>query len=141
MINTINVNIISIEAKIFSGLAKFIILPGKEGELGIYPRHTPLITHINPGVIRIKTYDQIYEELIFVAGGFLEVQPDCVTVLADTAVRAEDLDEAKAIQAKKIAKEALVNRHSKIDYISAQAQLAIAAAQLSAIQRLRYKRS
>jgi len=115
-------------------------LPGEAGELGIYPRHTPLITRIKPGAVRIRVPGQAHEEFVFVAGGLLEVQPDAVTVLADTAIRGADLDEAKATAAKQLAEEALVNRDSDIDYASAQAELATAVAQLAAIHRLRQKR-
>ncbi|MGB7479646.1 MAG: F0F1 ATP synthase subunit epsilon [Burkholderiaceae bacterium] len=140
MANTLHVDVVSAEAEIFSGEAEFVVLPGEAGELGIYPRHTPLITRIKPGAVRIKVPGQAGEEFVFVAGGLLEVQPDNVTVLADTAIRGADLDEAKAIEAKKQAEEALVNRSSKIDYATAQAELAVAMAQLAAIQKLRQKR-
>ena len=140
MANTIHVDVVSAEALIFSGEAEFIALPGEEGELGIYPKHTPLITRIKPGAVRIKVVGQAEDEFVFVAGGLLEVQPDSVTVLADTAIRGEDLDEAKAIEAKKQAEEAMVNQESKIDYAKAQAELSVAMAQLAAIQKLRQKR-
>jgi len=140
MANTLHVDVVSAEAEIFSGEAEFVVLPGEAGELGIYPRHTPLITRIRPGAVRIKVPGQATEEFVFVAGGLLEVQPDTVTVLADTAIRGADLDEAKATEAKKMAEEALVNRESKIDYAAAQAELAVAIAQLAAIQKLRQKR-
>jgi F-type H+-transporting ATPase subunit epsilon len=140
MANTLHVDVVSAEAEIFSGEAEFVVLPGEAGELGIYPRHTPLITRIRPGAVRIKLPGQATEEFVFVAGGLLEVQPDTVTVLADTAIRGADLDEAKAIEAKKLAEEALVNRESKIDYAAAQAELAVAMAQLAAIQKLRQRR-
>jgi F-type H+-transporting ATPase subunit epsilon len=140
MAHTIHVDVVSAEEQIFSGEAEFVALPGEAGELGIYPRHTPLITRIRPGAVRIKLVDRAEEELVFVAGGILEVQPNSVTVLADTAIRGADLDEAKASEAKKLAEEALVNRESKIDYAAAQIELAVAVAQLAAIQRLRYKR-
>jgi F-type H+-transporting ATPase subunit epsilon len=140
MAHTIHVDVVSAEALIFSGEAEFIALPGEEGELGIYPKHTPLITRIKPGAVRIKVVGQAEDEFVFVAGGLLEVQPDSVTVLADTAIRGEDLDEAKAIEAKKQAEEAMVNQESKIDYAKAQAELSVAIAQLAAIQKLRQKR-
>ena len=140
MAHTIHVDVVSAEEAIFSGEAEFVALPGESGELGIYPRHTPLITRIKPGAVRIRIPGQAQEEFVFVAGGLLEVQPDRVTVLADTAIRGADLDEAKASAAKKLAEEALVNRDSKIDYASAQAELATAVAQLAAIHRLRQKR-
>ena len=115
-------------------------MPGEAGELGIYPKHTPLITRIKPGAVRIKVAGQAEDEFVFVAGGILEVQPDTVTVLADTAIRGKDLDEAKATEAKKLAEENLHNAEGKIDYAKAQAELAAALAQLAAIQRLRLKR-
>jgi F-type H+-transporting ATPase subunit epsilon len=137
MAKTIHVDVVSAEEEIFSGEAEFVALPGESGELGIYPLHTPLITRIKPGAVRIKVAGQPNEELVFVAGGLLEVQPHSVTVLADTAIRGADLDEAKATEAKRLAEEALVNRDSKIDYAAAQAELAVAMAQLAAIQKLR----
>jgi len=140
MAHTIHVDVVSAEEQIFSGMAEFVALPGEAGELGIYPKHTPLITRIKPGAVRIKVEGQAEDELVFVAGGILEVQPDAVTVLADTAIRGKDLDEAKATEAKKLAEEALVNKGAKIDYAKAQAELAVAVAQLAAIQRLRQKR-
>ncbi|MDO8179561.1 MAG: F0F1 ATP synthase subunit epsilon [Undibacterium sp.] len=140
MANTIHVDVVSAEELIFSGEAEFVALPGESGELGIYPKHTPLITRIKPGAVRIKVPGQAEDELVFVAGGILEVQPNSVTVLADTAIRGHDLDEAKATEAKKMAEEALVNRESKIDYAQAQAELAVAIAQLAAITKLRQKR-
>lgn len=140
MAHTIHVDVVSAEESIFSGEAEFVALPGEAGELGIYPKHTPLITRIKPGAVRIKVAGRSNEEFVFVAGGILEVQPNTVTVLADTAIRGADLDEAKAAEAKKLAEEALVNRESKIDYARAQAELATAIAQLAAIQKLRQKR-
>ncbi|HEY8023917.1 MAG TPA: F0F1 ATP synthase subunit epsilon [Burkholderiaceae bacterium] len=140
MAHTIHVDVVSAEEQIFSGEAEFVALPGEAGELGIYPKHTPLITRIKPGAVRIKVAGQAEDEFVFVAGGILEVQPDTVTVLADTAIRGKDLDEAKATEAKKLAEEALVNKEGKIDYAKAQAELASAIAQLAAIQRLRQKR-
>jgi F-type H+-transporting ATPase subunit epsilon len=140
MANTIHVDVVSAEEQIYSGEAEFVALPGETGELGIYPRHTPLITRIRPGAVRIKVPDQTEDVFVFVAGGILEVQPNTVTVLADTAIRGGDLDEAKALEAKKRAEESLVNRDSKIDYAAAQAELAIAVAQLAAIAKLRQKR-
>jgi F-type H+-transporting ATPase subunit epsilon len=140
MANTIHVDVVSAEALIFSGEAEFVALPGEAGELGIYPKHTPLITRIRPGAVRIKVVGREEEEFVFVAGGILEVQPNSVTVLADTAIRGHDLDEAKALEAKKVAEEQLVNKESKIDYAKAQAELATAIAQLAAIERLRKKR-
>ena len=140
MANTFHVDVVSAESSIFSGEAEFVALPGEAGELGIYPKHTPLITRIKPGAVRIKVAGQADEEFVFVAGGILEVQPNGVTVLADTAIRGGDLDEAKALAAKKQAEEAMVNKESKIDYATAQAELATAIAQLAAIARLRGKR-
>lgn len=140
MANTIHVDVVSAEEEIFSGQAEFVALPGEAGELGIYPMHTPLITRIRPGSVRIKVPGQAEDEFVFVAGGILEVQPNAVTVLADTAIRGHDLDEAKAAEAKKLAEEALSNKDSKIDYAKAQAELAAAIAQLQAIQKLRQKR-
>ena len=140
MANTIHVDVVSAEEMIFSGEAEFVALPGEAGELGIYPKHIPLMTRIRPGAVRIKVVGQAEDEFVFVAGGLLEVQPDSVTVLADTAIRGADLDEAKATEAKKKAEEALVNRESKIDYAAAQAELSVAIAQLAAIARLRQKR-
>jgi F-type H+-transporting ATPase subunit epsilon len=140
MAHTIHVDVVSAEAQIFSGEAEFVALPGESGELGIYPKHTPLITRIKPGAVRIKVAGQAEEEFVFVAGGILEVQPDAVTVLADTAIRGKDLDEAKALEAKKLAEEAMVNKDGKIDLAKAQAELMVAMAQLAAIQKLRHKR-
>jgi F-type H+-transporting ATPase subunit epsilon len=114
-----------------------IIVPGELGELGIYPRHTALLTRIKPGSVRLKLPDQGEEELIYVSGGMLEVQPDVVTILADTAIRGGDLDEARAMQAKQDAEEAMKNRTSDIDYAQAQSELAEAIAQLAAIKQLR----
>src|SRR5437868_7916675 len=134
---TIHVDVVSAEEAIFSGEAKFVALPGENGELGILPRHTPLITRIRPGAVRIQRADTGEEEFVFVAGGILEVQPGRVTVLADTAIRGKDLDEAQALEAKKKAEEAMAGRESAIDYARAQSELAEAVAQLAAIQRLR----
>jgi len=135
---TIHVDIVSAEASIYSGLAEMVFAPGVMGELGIAPRHAPLVTRLKPGEVRVNTGK---EELdFFISGGILEVQPHIVTVLADTAVRADDLDEAKAIEAKKRAEEALADKSSEIDFAKAQAELAEAAAQLQAISRLRKTR-
>jgi F-type H+-transporting ATPase subunit epsilon len=136
---TILVDVVSAEASIFSGQAKFVALPGESGELGILPGHTPLITRIQPGAVRIEKEDGS-EEFVFVAGGILEVQPRHVTVLADTAIRGGDLDEAKASEAKRAAEELLRNQGSDLDLARAQSELAVAAAQLAAIARLRKKR-
>ena len=140
MANTIQVDVVSAEEQIFSGQAEFVALPGEAGELGIYPKHTPLITRIKPGAVRIKVVGRADEEFVFVAGGILEVQPNGVTVLADTAIRGADLDEAKAAEAKRLAEEAMTNKDATIDYAKAQAELAAAIAQLAAIQKLRQKR-
>ncbi len=137
MAMTVHVDVVSAEEKIFSGLAEFVALPGESGELGILPGHTPLITRIRPGEVRIKVPNQAADELIFVAGGLLEVQPGLVTVLADTAIRGTDLDEAKANEAKRLVEEVLANRQAGVDYAAAQAELASAIAQLAAIQKLR----
>ena len=136
MAMTIHVDVVSAEESIFSGLAEFVVLPGEAGELGILPGHMPLMTRIKPGAVRVKLQDG-KEEMIFVAGGILEVQPGLVTVLADTAIRGKDLDEAKAIEAKKKAEEAMSSRESAMDYARAQAELLEAVAQLAAIQKLR----
>jgi F-type H+-transporting ATPase subunit epsilon len=136
---TIQVDVVSAEESIFSGEAKFVALPGDMGELGIYPRHTPLITRIKPGTVRITRADNGEEELVFVAGGILEVQPDHVTVLADTAIRGHDLDEARATEAKKRAEEAMRNAKSDIDLAKAQGELAALAAQIAAISKFRRK--
>jgi F-type H+-transporting ATPase subunit epsilon len=136
--STIHVDVVSAETLIFSGEAKFVALPGESGELGILPRHTPLITRIKPGAVRIEKADGS-EEFVFVAGGILEVQPNVVTVLADTAIRGHDLDEAKAEEAKKRAEEALRNQDASMDYAVAQAELISAVAQLAAIRKLRAK--
>ncbi len=136
--STIHVDVVSAESSIFSGEAKFVALPGEAGELGIMPKHTPLITRIKPGAVRIEKADGT-EEFVFVAGGILEVQPNVVTVLADTAIRGHDLDEAKATEAKKRAEEAMQNKDALIDYAAAQAELASAVAQLAAIRKLRKK--
>jgi F-type H+-transporting ATPase subunit epsilon len=137
MANTIHVDVVSAEEQIFSGEAEFVVLPGMAGELGIYPRHTPLLTEIKPGAVRMKLPNIDREELVFVQGGFLEVQPNLVTVLADTAIRGKDLDEAKALAAKREAEQALANRTSKEEVATAEAELAIAMAQLDAIRRMR----
>lgn len=140
MASTIHVDVVSAEQSIFSGEAEFVALPGEAGELGIYPRHTPLLTRIKPGTVRIKVPGQEEDEFVFVAGGMLEVQPNMVTVLADTAIRGRDLDEAKAAVAKKQAEEAMANAKSDVDFAKAQSEFAVMAAQLAAIQKLRRKR-
>ena len=136
---TIHVDVVSAEKMIFSGEAKFVALPGESGELGILPKHTPLITRIRPGAVRIERADNGEEEFVFVAGGILEVQPDCVTVLADTAIRGHDLDEAKAIEAKRLAEEAMKNAASDLDLAKAQGEFAAMAAQIAAIRKFRKK--
>ena len=136
--STIHVDVVSAEESIFSGEARFVALPGEAGELGILPGHIPLITRIKPGAVRIEKADG-GEEFVFVAGGILEVQPNRVTVLADTAIRGHDLDEAKATEAKKLAEEAMKNAKSDIDFAAAQSEFATMAAQLAAIQKLRRK--
>ena len=137
MAMTVHVDIVSAEEQIFSGLAEFVALPGEAGELGILPGHMPLMTRIKPGAVRVKVPNQAEEELVFVAGGLLEVQPGLVTVLADTAIRGKDLDEAKALEAKRKAEEDMANQTARLDYAKAQAELMEAVAQLAAIQRLR----
>jgi F-type H+-transporting ATPase subunit epsilon len=137
MANTIHVDVVSAEEQIFSGDAEFVVLPGIMGELGIYPRHTPLLTQIRPGAVRITPAGGGAEELVFVQGGFLEVQPHVVTVLADTAIRAKDLDEVKAQEARRTAEEAMQNKTSKEEIARAEAELSVAMAQLEAIRKLR----
>ena len=139
MAMTIHVDVVSAEESVFSGLCEFVVLPGEAGELGILPGHAPLITRIRPGAVRLKVPNGD-EELVFVAGGRLEVQPNVVTVLADTAIRGHDLDEAKSVEAKKKAEEAMQNRTSEMEYAQAEAELANAVAQLQAIQKLRRRR-
>ncbi|MBN8508448.1 MAG: F0F1 ATP synthase subunit epsilon [Burkholderiales bacterium] len=134
---TLHVDVVSAEESIFSGEAKFVALPGEMGELGIYPRHTPLITRIRPGAVRIIRADNDEEEFIFVAGGMLEVQPTTVTVLADTAIRGHDLDEARALEARKQAEEAMKNAKSDIDFAKAQGEFAAMAAQIAALRKFR----
>lgn len=136
---TIHVDVVSAEESIFSGEAKFVALPGEAGELGIYPRHTPLISRIKAGSVRIEKADGT-EEFVFVAGGILEVQPDCVTVLSDTAVRGKDLDDEKANAAKAAAEEALKNAKTEIDLAKATSELAIMAAQIAALRKFRQKK-
>ncbi len=139
MANTIHVDVVSAEESIFSGEATFVALPGEAGELGIYPRHTPLITRIKPGSVRIQKAGG-GEEFVFVAGGILEVQPHAVTVLSDTAIRGKDLDDEKANAAKRAAEEALKNAKSEIDMARATSELAVLAAQIAALRKYRQKR-
>jgi F-type H+-transporting ATPase subunit epsilon len=134
---TIHVDVVSAEQAIFSGEAEFVVLPGEAGELGIYPRHTPLITRIRPGAVRIVPAGGGEEQLIFVAGGILEVQPHVVTVLADTAIRGHDLDEAKANEAIKKAEEARAKAKDHQEIATVEGELAMLAAQLAAIRKLR----
>jgi F-type H+-transporting ATPase subunit epsilon len=136
---TIHVDVVSAEESIFSGEAEFVVLPGEAGELGIYPRHTPLITRIKPGTVRIMPAGGGEEQLIFVAGGILEVQPSVITVLADTAIRGADLDEAKANEALKQAEAARAKAQDKQEIAAVESELAMLAAQLAAIRKLRKK--
>lgn len=136
---TIHVNIVSAEQAIYSGEAEMVVAPGETGELGIMPSHAPLLTRIKPGTVKIKVAGQSEEELIYVSGGILEVQPKAITILADTSIRAHDLDEAKVMEAKRAAEEALTNRASGQDRALVVAELAQLAAQLQAIQKLRKK--
>jgi len=139
MVATVHIDVVSAEESIFSGEAEFVAAPAQMGEVGIYPYHAPMITSIKPGALRIKLADKNEEQLIYISGGILEVQPSVVTVLADTAIRGHDLDEAQANAAKKVAEEAMKNRSSDVDYAKAQAELAEAIAQIQAIQKLRKK--
>lgn len=134
---TVHCDVVSAEESIFSGLVEIAIFPGEAGELGIMAHHTPLLTRIKPGTIRLKLPDQEAYELVYVSGGMLEVQPNMITVLADTAMRARDLDEAKALEAKKRAEEALANSKAKMDYAAAEAELAQAIAQLHTISHMK----
>ena len=136
---TIHIDVVSAEESIFAGDAEFVALPGEAGELGIYPRHTPLITRIRPGAVRIKPAGGGEEQLIFVAGGILEVQPKVITVLADTAIRGADLDEAKASEALRKAQEAMAKAQDKAEIATLQGEFAMMAAQLAAIRKLRKK--
>lgn len=137
--NTIHVDVVSAEESIFSGEARFVVLPGEVGELGIYPNHTPLISRIKAGSVRIEKADGT-EEFVFVAGGLLEVQPNCVTVLSDTAIRGKDLDEEKANAAKLAAEEAMKNAKTDIDLARATSELAVMAAQIAALRKYRQKK-
>lgn len=136
---TIHVDVVSAEESIFAGEAEFVVLPGEAGELGIFPKHTPLITRIKPGVVRIKQSGKADEDQVFVAGGLLEVQPNVVTVLADTAIRAKDLDEAKATEALRAAEEQKKNATSELEIAKVEAEMSALAAQLAAIKKLRGK--
>lgn len=137
--NTIHVDVVSAEESIYSGEAKFVALPGEAGELGIYPRHTPLITRIKAGSVRIEKADGS-EEFVFVAGGILEVQPNRITVLSDTAVRGKDLDEEKANAAKAAAEEALKNAKTEFDVAKAQSEMYVIAAEIAALRKYRLKK-
>ena len=139
MAMTLHVDIVSAEAAIYSGLAEFVVVPAEMGEVGIYPRHAPMLTRIKPGSVRIKSPDKEAEDLIYVSGGILEVQPGVVTILSDTATRGADLDEARVIEAKRAAEEAMRDRTGAMEYAQAQAELAQAIAQLQAIEKLRKK--
>ncbi len=134
---TMHVDVVSAESLIFEGEAEYVELPGESGGLGIYPSHTPLITRVRPGEVRIKVVGKANEEFIFIAGGILEVQPNRVTVLADTAIRGEDIDEAKAEAARKAAEEAVANAKSEVDLAKATSELAIMAAQIAALRKFR----
>ena len=137
MAMTLHVDIVSAEKSLYSGTAEVVIAPGQRGELGIYPRHTPLLTTLKPGSVRIKVPNQAEEELVYVSGGILEVQPHVVTILSDSAIRGADLDEAKALEAMRAAEEAMKDKAANIDYAQAQIELAQAVAQLAAIKKLR----
>ncbi len=137
--STMQVDVVCAESSIYSGQAQFVALPGESGELGIYPRHTPLISKIKAGSVRIKKVDGS-EEFVFVAGGILEVQPNHVTVLSDTAIRGKDLDEEKANAARVLAEEALKNAKGELDLAKAQTELYAVAAQIAALRKFRQKR-
>ena len=134
---TIHVDVVSAEALLYSGTAEFVIVPGESGELGVYPRHAPLVTRLKPGSVRVKVPNQVEEELIYVNGGLVEIQPDVVTILSDTGIRGKDLDEAKALEAKRLAEEAMRNQTGSMEIAQAQIELAQAVAQLAAIHKLR----
>ena len=137
MAMTLHVDIVSAEQALFSGIAEYVIVPAEMGEVGIYPRHAQMLTRIKPGSVRIKKPDVAEEELIYVSGGMLEVQPHMITILSDTAIRGKDLDESRALEAKRLAEEAMKNHSSEMDYAKAQAELAEAIAQIAAIEKLR----
>ena len=137
MAMTLHIDIVSAEKSLYSGTAEVVIAPGMRGELGIYPRHTPLLTTLKPGSVRIKVPNQAEEELIYVSGGIMEVQPHIVTILSDSAIRGADLDEAKALEAMRAAEEAMKDKAATIDYAQAQVELAQAVAQLATIKKLR----
>ena len=133
---TVHVDIVSAEKEIFSGLAEMIFAPAELGELGITPRHAPLITRLNPGEVRVKV-SSTESYPFFISGGLLEIQPNVVTILADTAIRAKDIDEAAAIEAKVRAEEILADKNSRVDYASAEKQLHQAIMQLRTLERFR----
>ena len=136
MANTIHVDIVSAEGEIFSGAAEMLFAPAMLGDIGVAPKHAPLLTGLKPGEVRVKTPEG--EELFFfVSGGSIEVQPNRVTVLADTALRAKDIDEAAALEAKRKAEEALKDREGELDLATAQGELAAAMAQLKTLEKLR----
>ena len=137
MAMTLHIDIVSAEKSLYSGTAEVVIAPGQRGELGIYPRHTPLLTTLKPGSVRIKVPNQAEEELIYVSGGIMEVQPNVVTILSDSAISGADLDEAKALEAMRTAEEAMKDKAATIDYAQAQVELAQAVAQLATIKKLR----
>lgn len=137
MAMTIHVDVVSAEQLLFSGVATSIVIPGERGELEVYPRHAPLVTKLKPGSVRVKRPDGQEEELIYVNGGLVEVQPDVVTIMSDSGIRGKDLDEAKALEAKRAAEEAMKNKTGAMEIAQAQAELAEAVAQLAAIQKLR----
>lgn len=136
---TMHVDVVSAEEEIFSGPATMLFAPGAMGDLGIMPRHAPLLTRIKPGEVRIQTAESDEEQVIYVSGGMLEIQPGAVTVLADTATRAHDIDEAAAIEAKERAEKTLEDQKDDVDYAAASAELAEAMAQIQAVQRLKKK--
>ena len=136
---SIHIDVVSAEAEIFSGVALFVVAPASGGEVGIYPNHAPMMTTMKPGTVRIQRPNQ-EDILIFVSGGILEVQPKLITVLADTAMRGEDLDEARAIASRDAAMEAMQNKMSAIDFAKAQSELAESIAQIQAIKKLRNKK-
>ncbi|TCV82220.1 F0F1 ATP synthase subunit epsilon [Sulfurirhabdus autotrophica] len=137
MAMTIHVDVVSAEESIFSGVAEYVSVPAEMGEVGIYPRHAPMLSRVKPGSVRIKIPDEAEEVLFYVSGGIVEVQPNVVTILSDTAIRGKDLDESKALEAKRTAEEAMKNRSAEMDYAKAQSELAEAMAQLRAIEQIR----
>lgn len=137
MTSAMRLEVVSSEGEIFSGQVAFAVVPGERGDLGVYPRHAPLLTRLRPGSVRFRTSEDAPEELIYVSGGILEIQPDVICVLSDTAVRGKDLDETRAKAAMDAAKIAMADRRSSIEYAQAQAELAEAVAQLAALRKLR----